>query len=96
MGLDIRVIEKKEVSDFRAGSYSGFNAWRIKLASLVSIDLNKMVGFGGTKEWEGYIPFIELLSHSDCDGKLNYEQCKELKEDFKRLLRATHKSRRNI
>lgn len=82
MGLDINIIEKKELSGFRAGSYSGFNIWRKKLASLVGINLDKMKGFEGTNEWEENTPFIELLNHSDCDGDLTYSECEELKGDF--------------
>ena len=82
MGLDI-VVEKNgtDVYSFRAGSYSGFNDFRTWLAGIVSVDINKFIGYGGTKDWDG-IPFEEFLYHSDCDGELNTEQCLELYGDF--------------
>lgn len=82
MGLSINIIERKEISSFQSGSYSCFGIWRKKLASLVDIDLVKMDGFGGKKEWKENTPFIELLNHSDCEGSLTYSECEELKEDF--------------
>lgn len=82
MGLDISVVEKREIYGFRAGSYSGFNEWREKLASLVSIELDEMDGFGGNKEWEDNTKFIELLNHSDCEGILTQDECESLSNTF--------------
>jgi len=31
------------------------------------------------------LPFYELLYHSDCDGELTSEECKELLKDFRDL-----------
>jgi len=85
MGLDIEVIKPEIQFDFRAGSYSGFDKFRVQLAKAVGIELYEMRGFSSKlspKEWESDTPFIELLSHSDCDGTLDYDECVSLYNDF--------------
>ena len=82
MGLDISIVERREVYSFRAGSYSGFGKFREFLASAVGIDLLEMEGFGGQKKWEGTEPLFFLLEHSDCDGLLHSFECKKLLDDF--------------
>jgi len=80
MGLDVTCKCRK--INFRAGSYSGFGHWRRILAKLVNIDLDEMEGFDGTIQWTGDERFYELFNHSDCDGTLTPNQCKELLKDF--------------
>jgi len=64
-------------------SYSGFNTWRTELAKYVKIDLTKMNGFGKVAiPWTKKERFYYLLYHSDCDGHLNYRQCRKLLHDF--------------
>jgi hypothetical protein len=82
MGLDITVEGGDDQFSFRAGSYSGFDEWRKWLASIAGIELDKMMGFGGSIQWKKDTPFRELLHHSDCDGTLGVRDCKKLKEDF--------------
>ena len=82
MGLDISVEPNGD--NFRAGSYSGFAAWREWLASQVGIDLNKMDGFGGVIPWTGAEPFGPLLNHPDNDGFLKKRDCKRLSKDFQK------------
>lgn len=98
MGLDIIVedSEGNELSSFRASSYSGFNEFREILAKEVGIKLRKMIGFDGLKEWEKDTPFLELLNHSDCDGKLTFTECKRLLKDFKGYFNKLDKRRRII
>lgn len=85
MGLDISVVKKVEIWGFRAGSYSGFNEFRRKLAKVTSMVIDNMEGFGGNLAWDGDEPFYALLNHSDCDGSINREQAIVLLEDFKRF-----------
>ena len=63
------------------GAYSSFHEWRKLLAQAIGIaDLDEMEGFGGTKSWSPYTkdPLFVLLSHSDCDGFIAWQDCKPL------------------
>ena len=86
MGLDIAVYSKTYEYGFRAGSYSGFGQWREELALMIGIVLHDMKGFTGSKDWDEETPFIELLNHSDCDGGLYSDECKELLKDFEKWM----------
>lgn len=61
---------------FRAGSYSGYNGWRNRLA--------KLAGYGSFEEAcstpEG--PFVELINFSDCEGVICSEVSAKLYNDF--------------
>lgn len=82
------------------GSYSGFNDWRKAVASTIGIELEKMSGFQvarwGYKEGDNAIqwesldqrPLLELLSHSDCDGEISWENCGPLADDLESILPA--------
>jgi len=57
----------------------------VRLAAVIGLDLNKMVGFGGRHHgpvgdlpWPSAekLPLVYLLHHSDCDGELTPEQCR--------------------
>lgn len=85
MGLDFIVynIGGTQLRNIRIGSYSLFDGYRHILAVNFGIDLDNMVGFKENKfEFTKYIPFKELLSHSDCDGELNHSECVCLLKDF--------------
>jgi hypothetical protein len=57
-------------------SYSGFNAFRRRLANEIGMNLDEMIGFGGDRAWEEFDdPILPLLNHSDCDGILTPEEC---------------------
>ena len=56
---------------FRAGSYSGYNAWRSMLA--------RMVGDDGESETG---PFVELINFSDCEGVIAGPAAVKLAKDF--------------
>lgn len=93
MGLDICC--KCGKVDFRAGSYSGFDIWRKKLAELCGLDLEEFwVKVGDIDIRNGKEPFFELLNHSDCDGTLPYRECKRLLEDFDWLKKELHRPKR--
>lgn len=85
MGLDIS-CRCGEIG-FRAGSYSGFNAFREILAKLCDIDLHEFWMKNPISKRNGEERFYELLNHSDCDGVLPYRECKRLLEDFEWLER---------
>ena len=79
MGLSISLLTERY--RFRAGSYGWFNMFREALAESVGVNLNEMQGYGGMKTWDDE-PYAELFNHSDCDGKLWWDECEELAEDF--------------
>lgn len=85
MGLDIWC--KCDGVEFRAGSYSGYNAWRETLAELAGIK-NLEAWWkeqGSALNRKGETPFHELINFSDCEGKLPYKECVELLADFSLL-----------
>lgn len=62
-------------------SYSGFNAFRCRLAKICGFDLEEMKGFGGTfqKPWHDEGGDLQpLLKHSDCDGELSPAECRKI------------------
>jgi hypothetical protein len=65
---------------FRAGSYSGYGAWRGRLCEL-------MLGVSQSSVWNTFKyykgkPFVELINFSDCEGYLSTTICKKLSQDF--------------
>lgn len=74
-----RVTEASERFGWHAGSYSGYNRFRERLA--------ESVGYWPSDCWEdpeSYMdkPFYELVNFSDCQGTLGTEACKSLYQDF--------------
>lgn len=68
--------EGKELK-FRAGSYSGYGAWRRQLAKIIGQDINHI--------WENphsYYPFVELINFSDCEGTIGPQTSAKLAKDF--------------
>lgn len=66
-----------EVFCFRAGSYSGYNWWRSRLAELVGTTDNEV--------WNGLVhpeAFEELISFSDCEGTIGHDVAAKLAKDF--------------
>lgn len=61
-------------------SYSGFHAFRQRLARECGINLMAMEGFGGGTPWPKKMKYglQTLLSHSDCDGKIGPRKCAKL------------------
>lgn len=60
-------------------SYTGFNAFRARLAREEGLDLHLMHGFGGDMPWDETVtPLRPLLDHSDCDGDLSPEECAQI------------------
>jgi hypothetical protein len=97
MGIDFSVSKA-------SWSYSGFHAFRRRLALEIGIDLDKMKGFGkgfgetegkgfGETEdglsWDNIIdPIALFLNHSDCDGYLTATQSRRV---GKRLMKLVEK-----
>lgn len=65
-------------------SYGGFHHFRVRLASAIGVTLDEMVGFNWPsnepgKDWSSIDdPLVPLLDHSDCDGVLTPDQCKQV------------------
>jgi hypothetical protein len=66
-------------------SYSGFSRFRDALATHEGIDLDQMEGFRRRGDdrpripWTGITgPLVPLLNHSDCDGELSPEECRQI------------------
>lgn len=69
-------------------SYSGFHRFRCKLAKEIGIDLDSMKGFGGKISWDKIKdPIKPLLNHSDCDGELTSEECREVAPRLRELVK---------
>lgn len=72
----VSVQHQVEGGRFRAGSYSGYNAWREWLAALV--------GTTPQKVWDGEVPthFGELISFPDNEGFIGPTTSAKLAKDF--------------
>lgn len=70
------------------GSYGSFNNFRRELAKAAGITLDDMYGFNGNIQWDTLEPrpLHILLNHSDCDGEIPWEVCKDLADDLTTLL----------
>lgn len=71
---------------FRAGSYSGYNAWRNWLA-------NTFVATSAETIWDRRdefreAPFFELIAFSDCEGTIGPKAAANLAADFAAGIRA--------
>jgi ribosomal protein L32E len=66
------------------GPYSSFNTFRKWLAQKIGINLEDYIGYGedsATKELTSIDhKLIPLFNHSDCDGILTPEECKQIAE----------------
>ncbi|WP_175948106.1 hypothetical protein [Burkholderia pyrrocinia] len=75
--------------DFRAGSYSGYNAWRNELAKLAGYQpsmavRNKAVELRYDETvWKlDHGPFWELIDFSDAEGTIGSDVCRKVYQDF--------------
>lgn len=80
--------KSKDSMGFRAGSYSGYSAWREKLAEIAGYKNtedpeHKYRGHSLTV-WRNPVkgPFVELINFSDCEGVIGSEISKKLHNDF--------------
>lgn len=68
------------------GPYSSFGDFRKTLAAQIDIDLPLMEGYGGPVSWDLITHKIKpLLLHSDCDGELSSEECKQIAEGLEEI-----------
>lgn len=83
MGLDT-------THDCWHGSYNGFHHYRVALARIIGVDLVGMEGFTKYgKRWSA-LPSDSLhilLSHSDCDGSIEADDCLPLANRMEELLK---------
>ncbi|EGO63586.1 hypothetical protein [Acetonema longum] len=67
--------------------YISFNRFRTKLAAEIGMNLDAMQGFNGDKPFSDYNdPIIPLLDHSDCDGELTLEECRQVAPRLRELI----------
>ena len=65
---------------FRAGSYSGYNAWR-SLLCVFALGVEPKEVWNAPKRFEGK-PFTLLINFSDCEGEIGPKACAILARDF--------------
>lgn len=83
------VYSYQECDGFRAGSYSGYNAWREELAKLAGYPEIETEDYGIKRKrhdagaWKaGGGPFWELIHFSDCEGTIGAKVSAKLADDF--------------
>lgn len=75
-------------------AYSGFGRFREKLANAEGFNLNDMEGFLRLHEtprpmrsWDTVTTDLKpLLNHSDCDGELTPQECKQVAPRLKQII----------
>ena len=85
-----RVYRYAETYSFRAGSYSGYNAWRNELAKLAGYGQTPARSLDGQTElrYDATVwklkkgPFWELIDFSDAEGVIGPAACKRVHQDF--------------
>jgi len=71
------------------GAYSAFSQWRKKLCEVAGYgDIREREGFGGAVPWPEDDPLVLLLTHSDCDGELRWQDCGAIARRLAELLPA--------
>lgn len=77
------------------GPYSSFNEFRKWLASKININLDEYIGYmhpDATKEITSINhKIMSLLNHSDCDGELTPEECRQIAEGIEEILNGISK-----
>jgi hypothetical protein len=68
-------------------SYTGFGAFRRALALFEGFELDDMNGFGGDREWSTvHTDLAPLLDHSDCDGELPPDHCRQVAPRLRQVI----------
>lgn len=85
-------VTAKSEEGFRAGSYSGYGAWREQLSLMVFGHPAEHI-WANAKQFIGE-PFFELINFSDCEGAIGPVVSAKLAKDFRegRPLISTHLS----
>ena len=72
------------------GPYSSFNEFRKWLAQKININLEDYIGYGNdnaTKDLSSIDhKIMPLLNHSDCEGILTPDECKQIAEGLDEIL----------
>lgn len=71
-----------EIHSFRAGSYSGYNRWRERLAHM-ALEVTPDVVWGNWEIYEGR-PFAELINFADNEGAFGPKTSEKLLMDFEK------------
>ena len=85
--LDGDVAERRErlgateQHDFRAGSYSGYNLWRVQLSQF-ALGVEPSTVWENPERFAGR-PFVELINFTDCDGRIGTRLAVKLAADFR-------------
>lgn len=86
-----KIYSAEEGTGFRAGSYSGYNAWRNELAKLagypsVEVDRYRTGNFQTRHDYGAFAaaegPFWETINFSDCEGVIGAKVSAKLAADF--------------
>lgn len=83
MGLDT-------THDCWHGAYSSFSTFRKKIAQVAGYGkLKEYQGYGGTRPWPDNNDVLQiLLTHSDCEGEIKWQDCAALADRMTELLPA--------
>ena len=76
--------EYSETHSFRAGSYSGYSAWRDWLGKTFLEENADSIWKNYEEMEKDHLPFIELINFSDCEGTIGPNVSMKLYEDFYR------------
>lgn len=79
-GMKPGIYSFEDRIDFRAGSYSGYSAWRDWLATVGGWSSAEQCWADCAYGLSG--PFAELINFSDCDGIIGPEVAAKLAKDF--------------
>jgi hypothetical protein len=74
------LLNGDEAGGFRAGSYSGYNDWRMALCQAIHGCDPRFV-WDDPEPWAGR-PFFELVQFTDCDGFIGPRTSAKLERDF--------------
>lgn len=67
-------------------SYGSFNNLRRDIAKSCGFDLDQMEGFAGNRSWDEIrSPVAYLLNHSDCEGKIPFNEVVQLKPELDKV-----------
>ncbi len=72
------------------GPYTSFNEFRQWLASQIGINLYEYIGYGdnGTKDLTTIDhDIMPLLNHSDCDGILTPQECRQIVKGLNQIIK---------
>ena len=85
-GLAPGWYQTTEGGSFRAGSYSGYNAWRNELARcMLGVSDEQVWKMASERKTFNKKPFVELINYSDCEGFIGPKTAAKLAQDFSKF-----------